>query len=732
MGIKAQIKYCTKNSGRIITFVILLFASLISFAQTNNINSYLYISPLPGSSMILPESNIIIKQGGLINKATLYRNDLVEAVGSKSGKHYGELILSDDGKTIIFKPGRKFIKGEIVTVNYNAGIFTLNGEELPPFEFEFEISGHNPVQNFNSNLIELTEQNERREAEISGADSNVGLAKYPDDLPGDFPVITINASNNPAAGYTFIAPFIWPSPPLGYLIIVDNSGVPIYYKRTTSLKSDFKLQPNGLLTYFDLPLRSFFGMDSSYNIVDTFKTGNGYVTDMHELQLIPNGHALLMAYDNQIVRMDTVVEGGDSMAVVAGLIIQELDADKNVVFQWRSWDHFLITDATEDVDLTASYIDYVHGNAIELDDDGNLLISCRHMDEITKIDRQTGDIIWRWGGVKSRNNEFTFTNDSRTFSHQHDIRRLSNGDVTLFNNGNLLSPNYSNGLEYQLDEASKTATLVWSYNNSPLSYSFAMGNVQRLENESSVIGWGWTAGDLRSVSEVKSDGSVAFVLSMPDTFINYRAFRFQWKTNLFVASPDSVFFESIPVGDSAVTSVNLINQSAKSVVINGFYNSDSAYSVLSDIPFVLPPNGSVALKIKFQPFVNGYFKDTLHIRSETEDSWIAQTMILAGSTDTTFSGINDNSFLASYELMQNYPNPFNPITNIKFKIAQPGFVTLKVYNMLGEEVVTLVNEEKAAGKYEVSFDGTELATGIYIYRIHTGKFTDVKKLLLLK
>lgn len=78
-------------------------------------------------------------------------------------------------------------------------------------------------------------------------------------------------------------------------------------------------------------------------------------------------------------------------------IIQELDQSKNVVFQWRSWDHFRITDATHE-DLTAALVDYVHANALEVDNDGNILLSSRHLDEITKIDRQTGNIIWRLDG----------------------------------------------------------------------------------------------------------------------------------------------------------------------------------------------------------------------------------------------------------------------------------------------------------------------------------------------
>jgi hypothetical protein len=85
-----------------------------------------------------------------------------------------------------------------------------------------------------------------------------------------------------------------------------------------------------------------------------------------------------------------------------------------------------------------------------------------------------------------------------------------------------------------------------------------------------------------------------------------------------------------------------------------------------------------------------------------------------------------------FYLAQNYPNPFNPITNLSFVIGHSSFVTLKVYDILGNEVATLVNEEKPAGRYTIEFDGYNLASGIYYYQIKAGSFTAVKKLILLK
>jgi len=85
-----------------------------------------------------------------------------------------------------------------------------------------------------------------------------------------------------------------------------------------------------------------------------------------------------------------------------------------------------------------------------------------------------------------------------------------------------------------------------------------------------------------------------------------------------------------------------------------------------------------------------------------------------------------------YQLEQNYPNPFNPATRIKYSIAAENFVTLKVYNMLGEEIETLINEEKSPGNYEAFFNGKSLPSGVYIYRITAGSFTKTKKFVLMK
>jgi hypothetical protein len=85
-----------------------------------------------------------------------------------------------------------------------------------------------------------------------------------------------------------------------------------------------------------------------------------------------------------------------------------------------------------------------------------------------------------------------------------------------------------------------------------------------------------------------------------------------------------------------------------------------------------------------------------------------------------------------FKLEQNYPNPFNPATTIQFTIPERKMVSLRVYNLLGQEVATLVEEEKPAGSYEVVFDASELPSGSYFYKIIAGNFVETKKMILIK
>ena len=106
-----------------------------------------------------------------------------------------------------------------------------------------------------------------------------------------------------------------------------------------------------------------------------------------------------------------------------------------------------------------------------------------------------------------------------------------------------------------------------------------------------------------------------------------------------------------------------------------------------------------------------------------------------GGTVTDYTVVikeNERLIPSEFNLAQNYPNPFNPTTTINYSIPLVGFVTLKVYDILGREITVLVNEEKSPGNYQVIFNGGNLSSGVYLYTIHSGSFSETKKFLLMK
>ncbi len=612
-------------------FIVILLGFLVSVGvrATGTLpdvrGDIVYVSPVPGAKYILPETNVILRFNRTVNRSIIFQPGLITVVGSMTGDHRGNLVMSDDDQTVIFKPEEVFQSGEEVTVKYFGGPTIEKGASIDSTSFTFSIAAPRSVttQNIAQSLFgpyASVKGTMNPDNTIDPGSLNKKLI-LPDTVPPGFPHIETFNFGESAPGQIFVSNFKFINPPdPWYISILENSGSPIFYRGMASAIVDFKMQANRLLTYYDTDVSKYYALDSTYSIVDSFVCGNGYETDVHELQLLENGHSLLMSYDPQPVDMSQVVPGGDTNAVVTGLIIQELDSMKNVVFQWRSWDHFLITDAIG-INLLDSMIDYSHGNAIELDTDGHLLISSRHMSEITKINRITGEIIWRLGG---KNNQFTFVNDSLGFSYQHAIRRIENGNVTLYDNGNLHVPPFSRAVEYNLDENTKTATLVWQYRNTPDIFGFAMGNVQRLPNGNTLIGWGSTS---PAVTEVRPDGSKVFELKYAPGVYTYRAFRFDWKPTLV------------------------------------------------NVPAEVP---SLAF------------------------------------------------------ISQNYPNPFNGGTRISIGLTSESIVSLKIYDVLGREVMTVVeNERRGVGTYQYDLDFTSLSSGVYIYRFLSDNISQVRKMIYI-
>ena len=133
-------------------------------------------------------------------------------------------------------------------------------------------------------------------------------------------------------------------------------------------------------------------------------------------------------------------------------------------------------------------IDFDHPNSLAIDREGNYVVSFASLGEITRIDAASGQILWRFGG---RHTQFTIVGDPLGgFGFQHDVRVLGNGDLLFFDNGLLHTPRESRAVQYRLDLAARSATLVWEYRHDPPVFTPFVGSVQRLGSGNTLVGFG--------------------------------------------------------------------------------------------------------------------------------------------------------------------------------------------------------------------------------------------------
>jgi Arylsulfotransferase (ASST)/Secretion system C-terminal sorting domain len=514
-----------------------------------------------------------------------------------------------------------------------------------------------------------------------------------------------------------------------FIIISDNNGNPFYYKRVPYISDDFKLQPNGLMTYCvgdsNANNRKFFALDSNFDLTDSFYV-KGYVTDIHDIQLLPNGHILLIGMDSVNYDMSNIIDGGDSDAVLFSNVIQEQDENRNVVFEWHAIDHISVTDATEDIDLTANTIDFCHMNAIEMDNDGNILASCRNLDEILKINRQTGEIIWQWGGI---NNQFQFINDSVGFSHQHTIRRLNNGNLCLFDDGNLhwdVLP--SRAVEYKMDEINKTVELVWQFQHDPPIESDIMGNIQYLNNGNKVIGWG---SGYPAITELDVSGNVINELALLDDQINYRAMKFVLPASYYSAFISKPLY---PTNNSYILTDSVLlvwsrNKFAQSFYLQvatdaGFKNLIVNDSNLTGTEYIL--------NLGLLTGDNIYYWRVWSYNNGRDEGGYSNWSEVFSFIKTITSSINQDDNKLNFALYQNYPNPATNTTIINYLIPDNNYVSLVVYNELGVEISHLVNSYQSAGMHNIELNTENIPTGIYCYTLKSGDNILTKNMLVIK
>jgi hypothetical protein len=275
--------------------------------------------------------------------------------------------------------------------------------------------------------------------------------------------------------------------------------------------------------------------DDAYHEVARVRAGHGYTGDIHEFTITPKDTALFTIYHQ--LHVDLTPIGGPKEGRIFDGIVQEVDIPSGkVLFEWHSWPAIGLKESYAPPPKKAKGEkappdDYVHVNSIEIEPNGNFLVSARNTRAIYEIDRTTKKILWRLGGKKS---DFRM-GPGTTFAWQHDARRQDDGTITIFDNG-AVPPveKFSRVLVLKIDEQAKRATLVRSYRHPKRLLVPFEGNAQFLPNGNVFVGWG----AVPYFSEFTRSGRVVFDASFGqgkarikgpnEDADTYRAFRFVW------------------------------------------------------------------------------------------------------------------------------------------------------------------------------------------------------------
>ncbi len=394
-------------------------------------------------------------------------------------------------------------------------------------------------------------------------------------LPTDFPELVITQYGETSPG-VFIGWFGWWA--VDYYVVLDQSGYPLWYSKTENMSYP-GVMSNGLIS---APANRGFNLkDETFTIVDSFQMRGDYNIDIHDFKLLPNGHALLMGTYRRHIDMSEVVPGGRPDAQVTGNVVQEIDADKHVLFEWHALDYIPFTDSFQDI--TRKNIDYAHINSVNLDPiDNNLLICFRTTSDIVKVSRSTGEVIWRLGG---KDNDFTFIGEHEEnapyyFVGQHAVWRFPNGNILLFDNGNIMGGgvtesdrDYSRGVEYHLDEVNMTATLVWEFRHDPDISSPSGGRVQPLANGNILIDWGRAilsgTPEVPLATEVSPSGNLVYELHYASAMKGARLQKYVWNSPELVRSQTHFGIELGGTYDSNETGVTVTVNSLEGPAYNG-------------------------------------------------------------------------------------------------------------------------------------------------------------------
>jgi hypothetical protein len=470
----------------------------------------LAVSPLPDSFDASNETQI-----SLLGAAPSALG-AVHVVGSQTGTHAGRLIAYSQGDGASFVMGKPFAAGETVTVRGSVKL----GSRTQPFAYHFVVAHQDPVDyDAAATASQTRDYNEMQH-----------FHSRPELEP---PSLIVSArSTQGAPGDIFAAPYNGPGAS-GPMIFEEDGSLVWFHPLPTGLAAtNLQVQQLGgqpVLTWWQgrIPPQGFGQGEEiidngAYQEIGHVRAGNGYLADLHEFHITPDGTALLTVFDPIDCNLSSL--GGPSGGAVTDSSFQEIDIKTGLVRrEWNSLDHVGLGDSYSAA-TSASTIwpfDYFHLNSIDQLADGRTLISARNTSALYELDTLTGQVLTNIGGKQSSVKQ---TAGAAT-AYQHDASALPNGTISVFDNGGVPKVHsQSRGLVLAVNTQAKTDTVVAEYDHPTPLAAGSQGDIQTQENGDVFIGWGAEP----YFSEFSAGGHLLYDAHMHGTYQSYRSYRFAW------------------------------------------------------------------------------------------------------------------------------------------------------------------------------------------------------------
>ena len=505
----------------------------------------------------------------------------------------------------------------------------------------------------------------------------------------NFPTIQILKNNSDSKGVLFSRNGIEND---RFGTIYDTHGTLVFAQNANVITCLHYYPEVNKIGYYDADIACFVILNSKFEAEDTICAASGQA-DLHDFHIFPNNDKIVYTPLDVVLDLSDDLTPSDTARLVRHYMIEKWNDTGQPYLFWNTQTHFDITDKPDYVNLNSTgSLNLFHLNAIEPVNDSIVLLSLRNIDQIAKVNLYTNEVIWRLGGKR---NEFTFINDERGFTDQHNVRLLPNGNITIFDNGNYHDVPYSSMVEYELDELNMTATLVRRSVADSVNVAGKKGGGQRLPNGNDLIDWGQNIAEQITVSEVTAEGETIWEAYFPKS--NYRISKHDFKSDLMVSVDSLLFTNSTPT-----LSLNLYNNGNEAITINGIHLRDQDFAFNTLLPITIQAEQSADFDISYQGqgLSDALIADVLTLHFDTETRRIGhQVELIFDPTITALeTAVRNNQ-------MQLYPNPTKNNLAIRFDQNIPNKIVF--YNALG----VALQEIKPTSTQVINIENW--ATGIY-------------------